>query len=74
MVFRAEGEFAGIAADGNGYGASDDGAGYFAVEIVTLNTALEPDPNLPVCCNRESGGKTAALQNLRGNSAGATAV
>ncbi len=34
MVFRVEVEFAGVAADGGGDGASDDGAGDFAVEIV----------------------------------------
>ncbi len=34
MVFRAEGEFAGVASDGVENGASDDGAGDVAVEIV----------------------------------------
>ena len=34
MVFRVEGKFVGVAADGGGYGASDDGAGYIAVEVL----------------------------------------
>lgn len=34
MVLRVEGELVGVAAEWDGYGASDDGAGYFAVEIV----------------------------------------
>jgi hypothetical protein len=34
VVFRAEGEFVGSAADWRGDGASDDGAGYVEVEVV----------------------------------------
>ena len=34
MVFRVEGEFTGVAADGGEDGASDEWAGDFAVEIV----------------------------------------
>jgi hypothetical protein len=34
VVFRVEGEFDRVAADRGGYGASDGGAGYFAVEVL----------------------------------------
>ena len=70
MVLRAEGEFVGVAADRGEDGASDDGAGDFAVEIVSgLTPGSRLHLNLPVCSKRKSGGpsklrmnKTAALQ------------